>query len=105
MGLLYLNTAEIATAFEIEGLEAFGLLGVAVALHTSKGGIDVVLDTDVLVDTNLNTAEATVERDNGTVHDVGITQVEADETEAGMYLGTFKTLAVIAVFVLAETRL
>ena len=102
--LLYLDAAEAAMAFDIERFGTVGMLGVAFALHAGKGGFDVVLDADVLIDTDLNAAEATVECDDSAVHDVGITQVEADETKAGMHLGAFKALTVVAVFMFAEAH-
>ena len=80
------------------------LLGVAVAFHAGEGGVDFVFDADIFVDTYLDAAEAAFERDDGTVHDVGTTQVEADVSEAGMHLGSFKTLAAVAVVLLAEAH-
>ena len=102
--LLYLDATEVAVAFDIEGFETVRLLGVAVAVHASESGVDVVLDADVSVDTDLDAAEIAVERDDSAVHDVGILQVEAGEAKAGMYLGAFETLAAVAVVLLAETH-
>lgn len=89
-------------AFNIECLEAVGLLGVAVAVNTGEGGFDAIYDADVIVDTNLNAAKAAVERDDSTVHDVGITQVEAGKSKAGVHIGAFEILATEAVFLFAE---
>ena len=89
-------------AFEVECLGAVGALGATLAVDTGEGGVDVVLDTDVLVDTYLHAAEIAVDSDDGTVGDVGMTQVEAGEAEADMHVGAFEALAVIAVFLLAE---
>lgn len=73
MGLLYLNAAKAAVSFEIEGLIVIRLLGVAVIFYTGKRGFDVVFDTDVFVDTDLDTAEIAVEGDNRAIRDVGTT--------------------------------
>jgi len=102
--LLYLDATEVAVTFEIECLGAVGMLGVAVAVHAGKGGIDAVNDTDVFVDTDFHAAEAAVKCDDGTVRDVGTSQVEAGVAEAGVHLGTFETLATVAVVLLAEAH-
>ena len=100
--LLYLDAAEVAVAFEVEGLKAVGVLGVAVAVDAGEGGVNAVIDADALGDTYLHAAEAAVDADDGTVADVGIAQVEAHEAEADMHVGTLEGLAVIAVVLLAE---
>lgn len=100
--LLYLDAAEVTVAFEVEGLTAVGGLGAAVAVDAGEGGVDVVIDADAFGDTYLHAAEAAVDADDGTVADVGITQVEAHEAEADMHVGTLEWLAVIAVVLLAE---
>lgn len=102
MVLFYLDAAEGAVAFNIECLEAVGLLGVAGAVDTGEGGFDVVLDADVVVDTYLDAAEAAVEVDDGAVHDVGIAQVEAGKSKASVHIGAFEILATEAVFLFAE---
>lgn len=100
--LLDLHAAEVAAAFEVEGLEAVGGLGAAVAVDTGEGGVDAVVDADALGDTYLHAAEAAVDVDDGTVHDVGATQVEAGEAEADMHVGALEGPAVVTVFLLAE---
>lgn len=104
MVLLYLDATEVAVAFDIEGLEAVGLLGVTVAVYAGEGGFDVVLDTDALVNTDFHAAEGAVEGDDSTIHDVGSSQVEAGEAESGIYLGALETLATVAVVLLAEAH-
>ena len=101
-GLLDLDAAEAAAAFEVEGLGAVGGLGAAVAVDASEGGVDAVVDATALGDTYLHAAEAAVDSDDGTVADVGIAQVEAREAEADMHVGSLEGLAVVAVFLLAE---
>lgn len=104
MALFYLYAAEAAMALDVDCLEAVGLLRVAIAVDTSKGGFDVVLDADVVADANLYAAKAAVERDDGAVLDVGIAQVEADEAKAGVYLGAFEILSAETVLLLAEAH-
>ena len=86
----------------MEGLTAVGGLGAAVAVDAGEGGVDAVVDADALGDAYLHAAEAAVDGDDGTVAEVGITQVEAREAEADMHVGTLERLAVVAVFLLAE---
>lgn len=100
--LFNFNSTEAAFTFDIKSFDVANLLGVAVAVHTGEGGVDVVLDADVSVDTYLDAAEVAVERDDGAVHDVGIPQVEAGVAEAGMHLGALETLAAVTVVLLAE---
>ena len=104
MVLLYLDAAEVTVAFEIEGLEAVGVLGVAVAVDAGEGGVNAVIDADALGDTYLHAAEAAVDADDGTVADVGVAQVEAHEAEADMHVGTLEGLAAVAVVLLAEAH-
>ena len=89
-------------AFEVEGLTAVGGLGAAVAVDAGEGGVDAVVDADALGDAHLHAAEAAVDTDDGSVADVGVAQVEADEAEADMHVGSLEGLAVIAVVLLAE---
>lgn len=105
MVLLYLDAAEVAVAFEVEGLTAVGGLGVAFAVDAGEGGVDVVHDTDALVNTDFHAAEAAVDIDDGSVAEVGIAQVEADETEGGVHVGALEGLSVEAVVLLAEAHL
>ncbi len=100
--LLDLYAAEVAVTFEVEGLGTVGGLGAAVAVDAGEGGVDAVVDADALGDTYLHAAEAAVNADDGTVHDVGATQVEAHEAEADMHVGALEGLAVVTVFLLAE---
>ena len=100
--LLYLDAAEVAAAFEVEGLETVDGLCAAVAVDAGEGGVDVVLDADAFVHTDFDAAEAAVEDDGCAVHDVGATPVEAAESKACMYFGAFKRLTAVAVFLLAE---
>ncbi len=100
--LLDLYAAEVAVTFEVEGLGTVGGLGAAVAVDAGEGGVDAVVDADALGDTYLHAAEAAVDIDDGTVADVGITQVEAREAEADMHVGALEGLSIIAVFLLAE---
>ena len=86
----------------MEGLTAVGGLRAAVAVDAGEGGVDTVVDADALGDAYLHAAEAAVDGDDGTVADVGITQVEAREAEADMHVGALERLAVVAVFLLAE---
>ena len=100
--LLYLNAAEAAVTFEVEGLDAVGGLDTAVAVDSGEGGVDAVVDTDALGDAYLHSTEAAVDDNDGTVADVGTSQVEADETKAGVHVDTFKTLTFVAVFLFTE---
>lgn len=104
MVLLYLDATEVALAFDIEGLEAVRLQGVAVAVYAGEGGVDLVLYANVFIDTDFHAAEAAVDVDDGTIDDVGMTQVEADKTEAGVHISTFEGLTIIAIFLLAEAH-
>ena len=101
--LFDLYAAEVAVAFEVEGLTAVGGLGAAVAVDAGEGGVDAVVDADTFGDAHLHAAEAAVDVDDGTVADVGITQVEAREAEADMHVGALERLAVVAVVLLAES--
>ena len=100
--LLYLDAAEVAAPFEVEGLGAVGGLGAAVTVDAGEGGVDTVVDADTLGDAHLHAAEAAVDTDDGSVADVGIAQVEAREAEADMHVGSLEGLSIIAVFLLAE---
>lgn len=104
MALLYLDAAEVAVAFEVEGLGIVGVSGAAFAVDAGEGGVDVILDTDAFVDTDLDAAEAAVDIDDGTIAEVGIAQVEADEAEGGVHVGALEGLSVEAVVLLAEAH-
>ena len=103
--LLDLYPAEVAAPFEVEGLTAVGGLGAAVAVDAGEGGVDAVVDADLLGEADLDAAEAAVDGDDSTVADVGIAQVEADEAEACVHVGALERLAVVVVFLLAEGHL
>ena len=78
--------------------------GVAVAVDAGEGGVDAVRDADVFVDADLDAAETAVDGDDGTVADVGIAQVEADEAYRGVHVGALEGLSVEAVVLLAEAH-
>lgn len=65
--LLDLDAAEVAVAFEVEGLGTVAVLGAAVAVDTGEGGVDVVHNTDALIDSDFHAAEAAVDGDDGAV--------------------------------------
>ena len=100
--LLELYPAEVAVSFEVEGLGTVGGLGAAVAVDAGEGRVDAVVDADAFWETDLYAAEAAVDIDDGTVADVGIAQVEADEAEADVHVGSIERLAVVAVILLAK---
>lgn len=89
-------------AFEVEGLGTVGGLGAAVAVDAGQGGVDAVVDADAFGEADLDAAETAVDIDDGTVTDVGITQVESHEAEADVHVGALERLAVVAVFLLAK---
>ena len=95
----------MAVAFEIEGFGAVGMLGAAVAIDAGKGGVDTINDSDTFVDTDFHAAETAVDIDDGTVADVGMTQVEADKTEASVYINALKSLSVKAIVLLAKRNI
>ena len=70
--LLELYPTKVAGAFEVDGIEAIGGLGAAVAVDAGEGGVDAVVDADALGEANLDAAEAAVDADDGAVADVGI---------------------------------
>lgn len=102
--LFYIYATEVAVPFEVEGLHSIGVLGVAFALDTGEGSINIVPNADALVDTNLYATKIAVDIDDGTVNYIGIPQVEADETEAGVHVSSIEQLAIIAITLLAETH-
>lgn len=101
--LFYIYATEVAVPFEVEGLHSVCVLSVAFALDTSEGGINIVPNADALVDTNLYATKIAVDIDDGTVNYIGIPQVKANETEAGVHVCTIEQLAFIAIILLAET--
>ena len=102
--LFYIYATEVAVPFEVEGIHSVGVLGVAFALDTGEGGINIVPNADALVDTNLHTTKIAVDIDDGTVNYIGIPQVKADESEAGVNVCAIEQLAIIAITLLAETN-
>ena len=101
--LFYIYATEVAVSFEVEGLHSVGVLGVAFALDTGEGGINIVPNADALVNTNLYATKIAVDIDDGTVNYIGIPQVKADESEAGVHVSSIEHLAIIAITLLAET--
>lgn len=101
--LFYIYATEVAVPFEVEGLHSVGVLGVAFTLDTGEGGINIVPNADALVDTNLYATKIAVDIDDGTVNYIGIPQVKANETEAGVHVSAIEQLAFIAIILLAET--
>ncbi len=102
--LFYIYATKVAVPFEVEGLHSVCVLGVAFALDTGEGGINIVPNADALVNTNLYATKIAVDIDDGTVNYIGITQVKTDETEAGVYVSAIEQLAIIAITLLAETN-
>ncbi len=102
--LFYIYATEVAVPFEVEGLHSIGVLGVAFALDTGEGGINIVPNADALVDTNLYATKIAVDIDDSTVNYIGIPQVKTDETEAGVHVSAIEQLAFIAIILLAETH-
>lgn len=100
--LLELYPAEVAVAFEVEGLGTVGGLGAAVAVDAGQCGVDAVVDAEAFGEADLDAAKTAVDIDDGTVTNVGIAQVEPRETEADVHVGAIERLAVVAVFLLAE---
>ena len=100
--LLELYPAEVAVAFEVEGLGSVGGRGAAVAVDAGEGGVDAVVDANALGDTDLDAAEAAVDIDDGTVADVGMAQVEVGKAEGGAHVGPHKRLPVEVIVLLAE---
>lgn len=101
--LFYIYATEVAVPFEVEGLHSVGVLGVAFALDTSEGGINIVHNADALVNTYLYATKIAVDIDDSTVNYIGIPQVKANESEAGVYVSAIEQLAIVVITLLAET--
>ena len=72
--------------------------------HASESGFHSGSHAHVFINANLNATEATLHLDDGTVEQIGTPQVETDEPEAGLYVGTLETLTTEIELLFAEHR-
>ena len=102
MLLFDVNTTEATYTIDVERFSAIGRRGV-LSPHASEGGLHCGSHAHVFIDTDLHAAEAAFHFDDSAVEQVGASQIETDETEAGFNIGTLETLTAEVELLLPES--